>query len=120
MLLKWKKQDNLSQNMKNKVMTMDNIDFKFKIDGLTYWTIDSLISEKNVQDYKFQLDTNRFIKAFLNKALREFILNHQYLMTEKLNRGISLLDDKLDGKEVKFEEIFQIYNLNPKAKEGGD
>ena len=48
------------------------------------------------------------------------ILNHQYLMTEKLNREISLLDNKLDGKEVKFEDIFQIYNLNPKAKEGGD
>lgn len=114
------KREDTSQDVKNKVISMNDIDFKFKIDGLTYWTIDSLISEKNVQDCKFQLDTNRFIKALIDKALKEFILNHQYLMTEKLNREISSLDDKLDGKEVKFEDLFQIYNLNPKAKEGGD
>ena len=106
------KRENTSQNVKNKVISLKDIEFKFKIDGLTYWTIDDLIKEKTVDECKFNLDTNQFIKVLIDKALKEFILNHQYL--------ISLLDNKLDGKEVKFEDIFQIYNLNPKAKEGGD
>lgn len=114
------KRDDESQNVKNKVISLKDIEFKFKIDGLTYWTIDDLIKEKTVDECKFNLETNQFIKVLIDKALKEFILNHQYLMTEKLNREISLLDNKLDGKEVKFEDIFQIYNLNPKAKEGGD
>lgn len=114
------KRDDTSQDVKNKVINMNDIDFKFKIDDLTYWTINNLIKEKTVNEKMINLQTYPFIKVLIVKALKEFIMNHQYLMTEKLNREISLLDNKLDGKEVKFEDIFQIYNLNPKAKEGGD
>lgn len=109
-----------SQNVKNKVISLKDIEFKFKIDGFTYWTIDDLIKEKTVNDCKFNLDTNQFIKALIDKALKEFILNHQYLMTEKLNREITLLDDKLDGREIEFGEIFKMYDNIPKAKEGSD
>lgn len=112
MLSKWKKQDDTSQNGKNKVISMDRVEMNFKIDGLTYWLIDELIKEKTVNECKFNLDTNQFITNLFGKALREFILNHQYLLTEKLNREISLIDEKLEGKEVKFEEIFKGYNFN--------
>ena len=112
MLSKWKKQDDSSQNMKNKVLTMENIEFKFRIDGLTYWLIDDLVKQKSVNDCKTNLETNQFIANLINKSLMEFILNHQYLLTEKLNREISLIDDKLDGKEIKFEDIFKKYNFN--------
>ena len=118
MLFSNKKRDVKSQNVKNKVITMNDINFSFKIDGLTYWTIDDLIKEKSVNDCKFNLDTNQFIKVLIDKALKEFILNHQYLMTEKLNRELSLIDNKLDGKEVKFEDIFRGYSLEGILNEG--
>ena len=114
------KRDDKSQNVKNKVIRLNDINLNIRIDGLTYWMIDALVTEKTVNDNKINLQTNQFIKALIDKALKEFILNNQCLMTEKLNRELSILDDKLDGKEIKFEDIFQIYNLNPKAKEGGE
>lgn len=71
-----------------------------------------MIKEKSVDDGKINLETNQFIANLFSKALNEFILNHQHLVTEKLNREISLIDDKLEGKEVRFEDIFNVHNFN--------
>lgn len=117
MLRKWKKHNDKSQKVKKEMIMMNDIELKFKIDGLTYWIIDDMIKEKTINDCKINLDTNQFIANLINKALKEFILNHQYLQTEKLTREISLIDEKLEGKEIRFEDIFKGYNFNNFANE---
>lgn len=94
------------------MLNMYDIEFKLRIDGLTYWTIDDIIKEKSVDDSEINLETNKFIANLINKALKEFILNHQHLLADKLNREISLIDNKLEGKEVRFEDIFNVYNFD--------
>ena len=117
MLSKWKKHNEKSQKLKKEMIMMNDIELKFKIDGLTYWIIDDMIKEKTINDCKINLDTNQFLANLINKTLKEFILNHQYLLTERLNREIALIDDKLEGKEVRFEDFFKEYNFDNIIKE---
>ena len=117
MLSKWKKHNEKSQKLEKEMLMMNDIELKFKVDGLTYWLIDDMVKEKTIDDCRIHLDTNQFIAYLINKALKEFVLNHQYLLTERLNREISNIDDKLEGKEIKLEDIFKGYNLNNIVKE---
>ena len=118
MFFRKKKENENSQNVKNKVYNMENLTFQFKIDKLTYLMIDELIREKCLDDGKIQLDTNRFLKVLIDKALKEFIRDHQHLLTQKLDREISSCNQELEGKEIKIEDIFKSYSLTSKAKEG--
>ena len=68
MLSKWRKQDDKPQKVENKMMKLDNVEVKFKIDGLTYWTIDNMIKEKSVDDGRINLETNQFIANLFSKA----------------------------------------------------
>ena len=111
MLSKWKKQEEKTQKVENMMLNMYDIEFKLRIDSLTYWILDDVVRENTIDDCKINLDTNQFIANLCNRTLKDFILNHQYLLTEKLNREISMIDDKLDGKEIKLEDIFKRYTL---------
>ena len=91
---------------------------QFEIDELTYLLIEDLLMEKTVQDNKFQLETNQVIGLLCDKALKEFIMENQSFLTEKLRRELSLIDEKLEGKEIAFEDIFQTLGFKTKAKEG--
>lgn len=116
MFFKKKRRDDKSQNVKNKVLNMKKIEIK--IDDMIYLMIDDLMKEKSVNDCKVHLETDQVIGLLCEKALKEFIRDNQFLITEKLNRELSLIDEKLEGKEILFEEIFKVYDFNPKAKEG--
>jgi len=118
MFLKKKRRDVKSQNVKNKVSNMTKRKIQFEIDELTYLLIEDLLMEKTVQETKFQLGTNQVIGLLCKKALKEFIMENQSLLTEKLTRELHLIDEKLEGKEIAFEDVFQTLGFNTKAKEG--
>lgn len=108
----------LGGNVKNKVLDMKEVEIKFKIDELTYWTIDDILKEKTVQDCKYQLETNKIIGLLCQKAMKEFIMENQSLLTEKLARELSLIDGKLEGREISFDDLFQTLDIPTSAKEG--
>lgn len=108
----------LGGNVKNKVSNMKEVEIKFKIDELTYLLIEDLLMEKTVNEAKFQLQTNQVIGLLCQKALKEFIMENQSLLTEKLARELSLIDENLEGKEIKFEDVYQSLGFLSKAKEG--
>lgn len=113
---KKKKGDCESKNEKNKVLDMKYKTIKYEIDDLTYLMIDNIVKEKVVASGKI-LDTNQAIEMIIERAFNQFILNHQEFLYENFNRRNSILDKKMEGREIKFEEIFGNININQITEE---
>jgi hypothetical protein len=90
---------------------------KYQIDDLTYLMIDNIVKETVVNDC-IMLDTNQAIGLIIEKAFNQYILDHQEFLYENFNRRNSIIDEKLKGKEIKFEDIFGPYINVPEIKEG--
>lgn len=89
---------------------------KYEIDNLTYLMIDNIVKEKVVASGKM-LDTNQAIEMIIERAFNQFILNHQDFLYENFNRRNSILDKKMEGREIKFEELFCTLGVNPETTE---
>jgi len=113
---KKKRRDDKSQNVKNKVLNMEYKTIKYQIDELTYLMIDNIIKETCIDDCRLR-DTNQAIGLIIEKALNQFILDNQKMLYENFNRRNSLIDEKMKGRKIAFEDVFSSFNI-PKMKEG--
>ena len=75
-----------------------------------------IIKEKIVASGKI-LDTNQAISMIIERVFNQFILNHQDFLYENFNRRNSILDRKMEGKKIRFEELFCNMNINKEIKE---
>lgn len=89
---------------------------KYQIDELTYLMIENIIMETCIDDCRLR-DTNQAIGLIIEKALKQFILDNQKMLYENFNRRNSLIDEKMKGRKIAFEDVFSTFNI-PKVKEG--
>lgn len=116
MLFSRLKRDDKSQNVENKVLNMGYKTIKYQIDELTYLMIDNIVKENCVDDCRLR-DTNQIIGLIIERAFNQFILDHQDLLYENFNRRNSIIDEKMKGRKIAFEDVFSLYDI-PEVKEG--
>ena len=77
----------------------------YEIDDLTYLTIDYIVMEKGLCSGR-NLETNNVIKWLVDKALKEYIVENNDILLQRHNHELSMIEDKLKGKEITLESIF--------------
>lgn len=91
-------------------------EFTIAIDELTYLKIDEIVKLKNEARNYPSLKTDKIILELFTKSLKEYILENEDLVHDKLENDLFQLDCQLEGKGFDVSHIFE--DVSKSAKEG--